>query len=230
MGMRGKKFTLTGDPGLDYYSFKRAPSGFMGMRGKKDSQETFNGENGDDVFTTNHLSMDSSNNKNSNDAGIINDDGDFYEGLQNERQLLAELSQLYSNSVNDPEDYQKRAPAAGGAFFGMRGKKEFNDIDDDVDFNDFDKRAPSGFMGMRGKKWSEAGNMIDDGLMSSSSFEQEKRAPSGFMGMRGKKDVNNVLSSDLMAMDSNEIKRAPVAGFFGMRGKKQPMVSLFLNR
>lgn len=70
----------------------------------------------------------------------------------------------------------KRAPSAG--FFGMRGKRYFDLMDDAQP----DKRAPSaGFFGMRGKKWLDDGNALDD----DDEFLQneEKRAPSvGFHG------------------------------------------------
>lgn len=109
---------------------------------------------------------------------------------------------------NDFGDLPKRAPSMG--FLGMRGKKEFEPLDE------YEKRAPQmGFLGMRGKKDSE---LYED---DSNSYDLlDKRAPSGFMGMRGKKELFSPFEED---------KRAPAAGFFGMRGKKQPGRSSFFG-
>lgn len=68
-----------------------------------------------------------------------------------------------------------------------------------------EKRMPSGFVGMRGKK---------DFDYSADYVDEEKRAPMGFLGMRGKKDV----SAQLQAQ-----KRSSLAQLFGIRGKKQPL-------
>lgn len=190
MGMRGKK--LLHD---DYYSDNRAPSGFMGMRGKKDSEENYNL---------------------AEQQNSINSNIDMFENLENERNFLNDFGKFYNShhadfNNDDHESNEKRAPSQG--FMGMRGKKFFEDEIDSI--NDF-KRAPAaGFFGMRGKKWSDFDDFHSD---------QPKRAPVGFQGMRGKKDVSDVLSGNL---DGIGQKRAPAPGFFGMRGKKHPMVRFF---
>lgn len=135
------------------------------------------------------------------------------------------------------------------AFFGMRGKKFYDD-----------KRAPSGFYGMRGKKDNDDAEIDEDlqaelyrelqqerlkiaNLLSDYMSEKEKRKPSGFVGLRGKKSVNNDdyfeyekrapmgfqgvrgKKSEFSNFIGADDKRVPLAGFFGMRGKKQPFVS-----
>lgn len=126
--MRGKK----------YFDYKRAPSGFMGVRGKKDDYE---------------------------DQSEENLQAELYRELQLEREKIASLVEDYMDekekrkpsgfvglrgkkSVNNDDyfDFEKRAPMG---FQGVRGKKSefpnFIGIDD--------KRVPvAGFFGMRGKK------------------------------------------------------------------------------
>ena len=219
---------------------KRGPSGFLGVRGKKDSGFTSD-ESYNDVIDKRAPAM--------GFQGVRGkkDDEDFeygkrapamgFQGVRGKKdpntqhQVLQDL-------------LEKRAPSMG--FMGMRGKK------DPMEFDYFDKRAPpQGFQGMRGKK--------DLGEEDSGMF---KRAPSagfqgvrgkkdggyysdksfGFMGMRGKKDMD-VEGDDYPLMfsdediwgnqedfleDSEELnKRGPTAGFFGMRGKKIPASGFF---
>lgn len=128
--MRGKKF----------YEPKRAPSGFLGMRGKKDDDDEYQG-NDDDL------------------------QAQLYHELQLERERIADLLDDYNDekekrkpsgfvgmrgkkSVNNDDyfDAEKRVPMG---FQGVRGKKsEYpNFIHTD------EKRVPvTGFFGMRGKK------------------------------------------------------------------------------
>lgn len=184
---------------------KRAPSGFMGMRGKRlfdDDREQLikrapSGFLG--IFYSILLFYSNTILKNDEQKGMrgkkgsddilrqlenlenlkqgLNDyDWSLYESQQNERQLLNELVQLYSL---EPEylgtKLEPAKRAPSNGFFGMRGKK--NAIENEV-VNDYD------------------GKGID------------KRAPStGFFGMRGKKDVD-----DELAFNVN--KRAPM-GFQG---------------
>lgn len=100
---------------------------------------------------------------------------------------------------NNPDEMYKRAPMG---FVGMRGKKE-NFDEDDYTFDEPLKRAPMGFFGMRGKKY-----LIEPG------YQGDKRAPMGFVGMRGKKEYETPIGY------YEDNKRAP-SGFFGMRGKKR---------
>lgn len=126
--MRGKK----------YYDNKRGPSGFLGVRGKKNY---FEDQSNDDLQS------------------------ELYQDLQREREKIASLVRGYidekekrrpsgfvglrgKKSVNNDDYYEadKRAPVG---FQGVRGKKsEYpNFIGSD------DKRVPvTGFFGMRGKK------------------------------------------------------------------------------
>ncbi|XP_069177915.1 tachykinins [Procambarus clarkii] len=138
---------------------KKAPSGFLGMRGKKSGEEAF-GEAG----------MDS------------------------------ELETLL-----------KRAPSG---FLGMRGKKAPSGF-----LGMRGKKAPSGFLGMRGKKHFDDESEIDAYIQALTAMvdgQQEKRAPSGFLGMRGKKAFFGDSSDEEMSVAGVD-KRAP-SGFLGMRG------------
>ncbi|CAO1409734.1 unnamed protein product [Diamesa serratosioi] len=213
---------------------KRAPSGFMGMRGKKASNNE-NKMSSPFMFRFLIISpilcdQQSAQQQQRNSIGFL--------GTRGKRSSLelSESTSTLGNSISDESleqtsfgdnDYQykrlqeKRVPSG---FMGMRGKKYYGF-----------KRAPSGFMGMRGKKNYEEMN------------ELEKRAPSGFMGMRGKKSINN---NDYFESDKRapmgfqgvrgkksqfenflvpEDKRGPVTGFFGMRGKKQPNTSSYFG-
>lgn len=194
---------------------KRAPSGFMGVRGKKDSalvsEETYN-----DVMDKRVPSMGFQGVRGKKDDKRGPSMG--FHGMRGKKDPGSELEFLQ-------EFLDKRAPSMG--FMGMRGKK------DALDSEYFDKRAPTlGFQGMRGKKDGELGLMEmradkdldmegDDypevfsdeyqeaGLEDGEEFN--KRAPAaGFFGMRGKK--------------------VPASGFFGMRGKKGPSVGFFAMR
>lgn len=125
--MRGKK----------YFDEKRVPSGFYGMRGKKDEYDQ-------------------------SDSDL---QAELYRDLQEERSKIASLLEDYldekekrkpsgfvglrgKKSVNNDDyyDFEKRAPMG---FQGVRGKK--------AEYSNFigtdDKRMPvAGFFGMRGKK------------------------------------------------------------------------------
>lgn len=219
---------------------KRGPSGFLGVRGKKDSgfasDESYN-----DVIDKRAPAM--------GFQGVRGkkDDEDFgYDkrapamGFQGVRGKKAPDTQ---HGVLE-ELLEKRKPSMG--FMGMRGKK------DPMEFDYFDKRSPPlGFHGMRGKK-----------DLREEDSEMFKRVPSvgfqgvrgkkdggyysdnrlGFMGMRGQMDVD-MEGDDYPQMfsdedvwgsqedflgDSEELhKRGPASGFFGMRGKKVPASGFF---
>lgn len=181
------------------------------MRGKK--------EDFDPLYSSSNIEL-------VDDNSISDYDNDFYEKLQTERRLLNEFGQIYGldtqspNEFNSEQEYNKRAPSVG--FYGMRGKRNFFDDNDDatseetesffgmqINYCLFVKNKNCKIkltVGMQGK------NDVSDVLLNN-----EKRAPnSGFFGMRGKKDVSDVMISDE--------KRAPNSGFFGMRGKKAPLV------
>ncbi|CRK98587.1 CLUMA_CG012038, isoform A [Clunio marinus] len=137
-----------------------------------------------------------------------------------------------------------RAPKG---FFGMRGKKDYNQqfaekralfgiqqnlnglrertrfVEPQTGENDgypYPKRAPAqGFFGMRGKKFGD---------YDLSGSLNDKRAPKGFMGMRGKKsfgDDEDIDDPQVFDYNYNSIyeqneKRAPTNAFMGMRGKR----------
>lgn len=136
---------------------KRAPSGFVGMRGKK-APSGFVGMRGKKF--------------NYEYEPNFSDDyqAELFHQLQNEREMLKNLMEQYSNNNIDSEnDMEKRHPAG---FVGLRGKKSVSNNDY---FIDEDKRMPMGFAGVRGKK-SEFAEFVN------------KRVPvASFFGMRGKK-------------------------------------------
>jgi hypothetical protein len=127
--MRGKK----------YYELKRGPSGFTGVRGKKNYEGDY--------------------------QNSIDFQAQLYRDLQNERERIANILENYmeekekrkpdgfvglrgKKSVNN-EDYFKSEKRAPMGFQGVRGKKsEFPNF-----IRSEDKRVPvTGFFGMRGKK------------------------------------------------------------------------------
>nr|CAD7457219.1 unnamed protein product [Timema tahoe] len=190
---------------------KRAPSGFLGMRGKKDDMEAaFNDEM--DKRAPSMMGFQGMRGKKDNDLG------DYAE----KRAPGSGFMGMRGKKDPDSEFYDKRAPSSMG-FHGMRGKK-------DQDFQEtdyFEKRAPMGFQGMRGKK-DGYGDDVDDDY-----FGGEKRM--GFLGMRGKKedgDYSEIGDDDSELEDGwpqgmDAFKRSPSSGFFGMRGKKVPSQGFF---
>lgn len=212
LGVRGKKSSgFTSDESYNDVIDKRAPAmGFQGVRGKKDDEDVGYGKR----------------------APVMG-----FQGVRGKKDSDFQQEALQ-------ELLEKRAPSMG--FMGMRGKK------DPMDFDYFDKKAPPlGFQGMRGKKnqWEEDLEMFkrvpsvgfqgvrgkkDGGYYSNKRF--------GFMGMRGKKDMDmegddypQMFPEDDMWGDQEEVledseelsKREPTAGFFGMRGKKVPASGFF---
>ncbi|CAO1394505.1 unnamed protein product [Diamesa hyperborea] len=226
-GMRGKKYgdydQINGLSNGNSYgngfenNNKRAPSGFMGMRGKKSNLKNF------DVVQRHIQQL----------LGISFGDMDNqFKGFQEKRVPSGFMGMRGKKYYGF-----KRAPSG---FMGMRGKKSYEEVDgnsiydedleselyqellnerllmshytDDNQLNELEKRAPSGFMGMRGKK----------SVSNTDYFESDKRAPMGFQGVRGKKSqFENFLVT--------ENKRGPVTGFFGTRGKKQPNTSSYFG-
>lgn len=210
---------------------KRAPMGFMGMRGKKEYETTDFDQKGPSYYRA-------------------QDDDNLYLPKRAPSGFMGMRGKKYYTD-NYYYDSDKRAP---NGFVGMRGKKENNDILSELQYleglneneNDFFdnlqndrrilaalaqeyaqtdtggsdggglKRAPSsGFFGMRGKRFYGNDGSEDDIL--------SKRAPSaGFFGMRGKKwvDDSDVNGNEEDEFQLGEEKRAPSVGFHGMRGKK----------
>lgn len=130
LGLRGKKYYYNGE--------KRVPSGFTGMRGKKSYHDMSNDAN------DNYDQLESPNYANYNDL------------LQSEKRLVDELNQLYQmipeirkklliSRVNDIDHAKNR---------GFLEKCR-NEISETGRKHAEDKRAPSGFLGLRGKRESE---------------------------------------------------------------------------
>ncbi|XP_055600820.1 tachykinins [Uranotaenia lowii] len=194
LGLRGKKYYYDG--------VKRVPTGFTGMRGKKSD---FNMEN--------QIEDD--------EPDTYPDDIEFYELLQKERKLLEDISEIYelNNALRNEVDFQTAEKRAPSGFVGMRGKKA-----NGAAYGD--KRAPSGFLGVRGKRDSTL-----------EYAEGSKRGPfTGYFANRGKKEplmsdsflypgsVDSVRGSfypiaDALESNLSPPKRAP-SGFLGVRGKK----------
>lgn len=227
MDVRGKKF-------ISFYPLalypKRAPSGFLGLRGKKfyyngakRVPSGFTGMRGKKSF------YDMSNNINDNSGEFeLRNDVNFDELLQKERRFLDELNEIYRMDqemkgqplVSDeiPLEYtEKRAPSG---FLGMRGKKAA-DVRSTYPES---KRAPSGFLGLRGKRESE-----------DYYIESNKRSPfTSYFAMRGKNEpmvlgsdefysqldrMNWPINSQRLEINRTPPKRVP-NGFLGVRGKK----------
>nr|BAD06363.1 preprotachykinin B [Panulirus interruptus] len=198
---------------------RRAPSGFLGMRGKKDAAAPLN-------------EVDEAS---ANDYPILPDP------------IAARLYAFRNGNAPVGLAVPLRGKKAPSGFLGMRGKKSdeeiFGDASDDSDLETLLKRAPSGFLGMRGKK-APSGFLGMRGKKAPSGFlgmrgkkyydddgemdaliqaftammdgQQQKRAPSGFLGMRGKKAIYGDDSDEELNMAGVD-KRAP-SGFLGMRG------------
>lgn len=172
--MRGKK--LIG-------SYKRGPSGFMGMRGKKSSSP---------LMALLMCNYDPESNDNDEDDYI---EGGYSNELRADKRGPSGFMGMRGKKWNELVDYmtkmngggEKRSPKMG--FHGMRGKRspasfESKNGNSNQNYGYFSvmKKVPyefrGKFVGVRGKK-------SGSGLFASDL--QAKRTPSGFMGMRGKK-------------------------------------------
>ncbi|CAH0564346.1 unnamed protein product [Brassicogethes aeneus] len=180
---------------------KRAPSGFLGVRGKKSVP--------DDAYADlrhpelAELQAEDETSQQQRVVYVKRAPSGFM-GMRGKKPFEYDVEQ---RGLSLPEDIFKRAPSG---FMGMRGKKDW-------EFGEYAKRAPSGFFGMRGKK-----QYLD--------YYNDKRAPMGFVGMRGKKSVEDVgdvafgeekrAPQGFFGMRGKKLQGAQ--GFFGMRGKKYP--------
>ncbi|XP_021709278.1 tachykinins isoform X2 [Aedes aegypti] len=185
LGLRGKKYYYNGA--------KRVPSGFTGMRGKKAFYD-----------------MNSSFDDNTNQLELTKDIH-FDELLQRERAFLEELYRIHqieqeiSNnpSISTFQTSEKRAPSG---FLGMRGKK----ATEDSSSNSETKRAPSGFLGLRGKRAN-----IDDYI------EGNKRTTfTSYFGMQGNKEPLSILSKASGYFRGRGKKYKYLGSFIGVRGKR----------
>lgn len=225
---------------------KRAPMGFMGMRGKKEYEYTdmnkkalqgFHGVRGKKLLLKMPLRF----------APKRAPSG--FMGMRGKKLL-----------INQFDASNKRAPSG---FMGMRGKKEdfdplisSNNIElaDDNNVGDYEDDDFYEKLQNERRLLNDFAEIYGLDTQSPNEFNSEqdynKRAPSvgfygmrgkrgylgesedetlfgenlgdGFVGMRGKKDVSDVMSDE---------KRAPAnAGFFGMRGKKAPVSGFFGTR
>ncbi|XP_054081283.1 tachykinins isoform X1 [Zeugodacus cucurbitae] len=194
-------FNVVGNPLRTLNIVKRTPSGFTGMRGKKEYEYS-------DYSNANNLAMD--------DDHTADWDIDPIQQVAYEN----ELNEAYGHLL-DLEPRFKKAPST---FYGVRGKKysdyNINRVDSLIQRleedrlrqsliqnfirelvnrqamsqNDVTKRAPTGFTGMRGKRPAMVDYLFngEDGSSLAEPFEEDKRGPvNAFMGVRGKKDVNH---------------------------------------
>jgi len=198
-------------------SLKRGPSGFLGVRGKKDSGFTSD-ESYNDVIDKRAPAVGFQGVRGKKDPDTRHDV--LQELLEKRKPSMGFMGMRGKKDPMEFDYFDKRGPPMG--FQGMRGKKDLGEEESEMF-----KRAPSaGFQGVRGKK--------DGGYYGDNGF--------GFMGMRGKMDVD-MEGDDYPQMfpdediwgnqedvleDSEELnKRGPAAGFFGMRGKKVPASGFF---
>lgn len=192
------------------YVPKRAPSGFMGMRGKKFIDDVKRAPNVG--FVGKHIVH--IKNILSNLLNIIQ----FHTGMRGKKENDEYVNQLqYAQSLygrNDIDDYSDNSAAYDSADMEQRLLNELGLIDDDTPSPD--KRAPSaGFFGMRGKKSYDSNGSDNDDNDDSTNGQflssSDKRAPSaGFFGMRGKR-----YNTDSVYNHIHELKRAPM-GFQGI--------------
>lgn len=193
---------------------RRAPSGFLGMRGKKEAPSPPMAEPASEDLLPPLYQLDMPLRGKKAPSGFL--------GMRGKKsdEEDAEEEEVFGRPAYD-SDFDMLLKRAPSGFLGMRGKK-----------------APSGFLGMRGKKSSledfypapaasrqallsllqgqgagEAAPRDEDYYyyyyMPEAWRATHKRAPSGFLGMRGKKDTYPALPT--------QDKRTP-SGFLGMRG------------
>ncbi|XP_053648992.1 tachykinins [Cherax quadricarinatus] len=201
---------------------RRAPSGFLGMRGKKDLSSHLV-----DTTASNQYSLHDSYPAAAAAAaalyGLRDDSGPMVlavpwrakkapsgflgmRGKKSDEEVFGE-----AGYHSDLETLLKRAPSG---FLGMRGKKAPSGF-----LGMRGKKAPSGFLGMRGKKLYDDDSEMDAYIQALTAMVEgeQKRAPSGFLGMRGKKSPYGVTTDEEMEDMASLDKRAP-SGFLGMRG------------
>ncbi|CRK98588.1 CLUMA_CG012036, isoform A [Clunio marinus] len=204
------------DPWM-FYRQIRAPSGFFGVRGKKEDEQmnfwelgsqnellplevkrqpsqSFFGMRGKKYYDMKRAPsgfMGVRGKKNDYNYKAPNDFQDeLYKELQLEREMLTNLIEDYEDEINDQ---------------GLRNKKSVSNDD----YFEYEKRAPMGFQGVRGKK-SEFTDFISP---------NEKRVPfSGFFGTRGKKHPLGFHSSNIFGVRKKPYM--PYTKFVGVRGKK----------
>lgn len=200
--------------------FKRAPSvGFFGMRGKKYYYDE-RPEAEKRARMTNFFGMRGKKQLLIPESFAYPSDKRFapansFMGMRGKKLYGQEGDKELSLS-GDYIDQDKRAPKYSAGFFGMRGKKddeEMLDLGSDDTMSEAEKRARNLFWGMRGRR--DLGNKeIDD----------EKRAYNAFFGMRGKRVYEDYLEDpsmqSLYGMRGKKLRGR--SNFFGMRGKKLP--------
>lgn len=190
---------------------KRAPNGFIGMRGKKsDASESAESDDGYDVSNVGTFPW-------QNLAGSGSDDSDM------DTIIWDDYAQ--ANGIR-----YKKAPTA---FYGVRGKKfsssqnsyarrwndlfekinqnhlrevELQDVIDKLTMgerlpanareeiqNEMSKRAPTGFTGVRGKRPSSSAIVAADGDYYGNDVDllSKRGLGNAFVGVRGKKDLTH---------------------------------------
>lgn len=131
-GMRGKKFS----------DYKRAPSGFLGVRGKKDD---FEDQSDEDLQAELYRELLVERER---IANLMEDMEDYIVEDKDKRKPSGFVGLRGKKSVDNDDyyEYEKRAPMG---FQGVRGKK--SEFPNYIGFDE--KRVPvTGFFGMRGKK------------------------------------------------------------------------------
>lgn len=212
MGMRGKKFLES--------AYKRGPSGFVGMRGKKSYSDPLI-----DLllqkYESNELNNANWDRQDSPSLSDFNDDDEaaYYADMDKRaphKGIQAMRGKKWDTMI---DEFEKRSPMG---FHGMRGKKE-NGYYGSSRYNDLagEKRSPKmGFHGMRGKR-SVGFNRAAENNNNYGFFSVMKKVPyefrGKFVGVRGKKSESNYVG---VAQDTIYEKRTPNGGFVGMRGKK----------
>ncbi|XP_012156563.1 tachykinins isoform X2 [Ceratitis capitata] len=176
---------------------KRTPSGFIGMRGKKENEFI------DYSNPTNNAPVDDDN---SADWSIDPLQQAMYENALNE---------AYDNLLALEPRY-KKAPST---FYGVRGKKYSH-----MDLNRMDSLLQR--LEEERLRQSLLQNFFKELINRQAPNDVTKRAPTGFTGMRGKRPAPDVMDylydgeDGPFAYPMMDDKRGPVNGFVGLRGKK----------
>ncbi|XP_073959125.1 tachykinin [Choristoneura fumiferana] len=205
VGMRGKKYSdlshsdyiemfkrqpqhqyIGGKGKKDWYEieneeFKRAPMGFIGMRGKKDSQDlyypVFSNKGGSLIGEIDYSPSDNLDGK--SEYPLLNDL--LTEYLMRLQQSEGSTEIAPESTEDDMTNEINKRAANMRQFYGVRGKKSESKRPFDLNFR-------GKFIGVRGKKdLKNSGAQEIKFLLGQSGPWPKRKGQMGFFGMRGKK-------------------------------------------
>lgn len=176
---------------------KRAPSGFTGMRGKKQSEYTDLSPNALDWGVDDEYSLNDNNRYKKAPSGFHGVRGKKMDQFEYEKSLLDQLFRRLYQENDELENLNVYRPNTPSLYL-----HNYSD-NDEWDENALEKRAPSGFTGMRGKR------------PLSFPFDGGKRTPNAFFGVRGKRDFKRSAAEQFQPEFLGFRNK-----FVGVRGKK----------